>query len=207
MSAPSDNEWPERLTEDGAKLFLNGKLLVPENRFQALIAHCHNAQLMHPGHDKMQPDLERRFEFSPGYYTILSRYCNDCGVCRATKSRNHSTAGNPVFTAIPEAPMCSIARDVFAMPEVTVDGEKYDCIISAVDPHSGYIVAVPGKKSTKKDRKGKQGVSLQAKTVAKAMIRYWLTIFDVPAVILSTRQETSTLTMRVRRMTIPRSES
>ena len=56
-----------------------------------------------------------------------------------------------------------------------------------MDRHSGYIVAVPGKKSKKKDKKDKHGVGLQAKTVANAMIRHWLTIFDVPAVICSDR--------------------
>ena len=83
--------------------------------------------------------------------------------------------------------MRSVAMDVFAMPEVTVEGESYDCVILAVDRHSGYIVAVPGKKSKKKDKKDKHGVGLQAKTVANAMIRQWLTIFDVPAVICSDR--------------------
>ena len=68
------------------------------------------------------------------------------------------------------------------MPEVRVGGEKYDCIISAVDRHSGYILAVPGKKSKKKDKKAKHGVGLQAKTVVQAIIRQWLTILDVPAV-------------------------
>ena len=187
VSAPSDDEWPEGLTEDGDKLFLKDKLLVPENRVEELIDHWHNAQLMHPGRDKMQQDLEWRFKFPPGYYAILDRYCSDCAVCRATKSPNHSTAGNPVYTAIPEAPMRSVAMDVFAMPEVTVDGETYDCVILAVDRHSGYIVAVPGKKSKKKDKKDKHGVGLQAKTVANAMIRHWLKIFDVPAVICSDR--------------------
>ena len=187
VSAPSDDEWPEGLTEDGDKLFLKDKLLVPENRVEELIDHWHNAQLMHPGRDKMQQDLEWRFKFPPGYYAILDRYCSDCAVCRATKSPNHSTAGNPVYTAIPEAPMRSVAMDVFAMPEVTVEGETYDCVILAVDRHSGYIVAVPGKKSKKKDKKDKHGVGLQAKTVANAMIRLWLTIFDVPAVIGSDR--------------------
>ena len=142
---------------------------------------------MHPGRDKMQQDLEWRFKFPPGYYAILDKYCSDCAVCRATKSPNHSTAGNPVHTAIPEAPMGSVAMDVFAMPEVTVEGETYDCVILAVDRHSGYIVAVPGKKSKKKDKKDKHGVGLQAKTVANAMIRHWLTFFDVPAVICSDR--------------------
>ena len=79
------------------------------------------------------------------------------------KSPNHSTAGNPVYTAIPEAPMRSVAMDVFAMPEVTVEGETYDCVILAVDSHGGYIVAVPGKKSKKKDKKDKHGVGLQAR--------------------------------------------
>ena len=83
--------------------------------------------------------------------------------------------------------MRSAAMDVFAMPEVTVEGETYDCVILAVDRHSGYIVAVPGKKSKKKDKKDKHGVALQAKTVANAMIRHWLTIFDDPAVIYSDR--------------------
>ena len=187
VSAPSDDEWPEGLTEDGYKLFLKDKLLVPEKRMEELIDHWHNAQLMHPGRDKMQQDLEWRFKFPPGYYALLDKYCSDCAVCRATKSPNHSTAGNRVHTAIPEAPMRSVAMDVFAMPEVTVEGETYDCLILAVDRHTGYIVAVPGKKSKKKDKKDKHGVGLQAKTVANAMIRHWLTIFDVPAVMCSDR--------------------
>ena len=187
VSAPSDDEWPEGLTEDGDKLFLKDKLLVPENRVEELIDLWHNAQLMHPGQDKMQQDLEWRFKFPPGYYAILDRYCSDCAVCQATKSPSQSTVGNPVYTAIPEAPMRSVAMDVFAMPEVTVEGETYDCVILAVGRHSGYIVAVPGKKSKKKDKKDKHGVGLQAKTVANAMIRHWLTIFDVPAVICSDR--------------------
>ena len=187
VSALSDNEWPEGLTEDGDKLFPKDKLLVPENRMEELIDHWHNAQLMHPGRDKMQQDLEWRFKSPPGYYALLDKYCSDCAVCRATKSPNHSTAGNPVYTAIPEAPMRSVAMDVFAMPEVTVKGGTYDCIILAVDRHSGYIVPVPGKKSNKKDKKDKHGVGLQAKTVANAMIRHCLTIFDVPAVICSDR--------------------
>ena len=187
MSASSDDEWAQGLTADGDKLFLNDKLLVPKNRVEALIDHWRNAELMQPGRNKMQRDLEWRFEFPPGYYAILNRYCNDCAVCRATKSPNHSTAGNPVSTAIPEAPMRSIVMDVFATPEVTVEGGKYDCIISAVDRPSGYMVVVPGKKSRKKDKKDEHGVGLHAKTVAQAMIRHWLTIFDVHAVICSNR--------------------
>ena len=178
VSAPSDVDWPEELTEDGDKLFLKDKLLVPDNRVEDLIDHWHNAQFMHPGRDKLQKDFESRFLFPSGYYAVLNGYCKACAVCRATKDPNRSTAGNPVR---------SISMDVFAMPEVTVEGEVFVCVILAVDRHSGYIVAVPGKKSERKDKRDKHGVGLQAKTVAQAMIRHWLTVFDVPAVICSDR--------------------
>ena len=72
--------------------------------------------------------------------------------------------------------MSSIAMDVFAMPELTPQGGKYDCIISAVDLRSGYIVAVPGKKSKKEDTKDKHEEGVPANTVAQAMIRHWLTL-------------------------------
>ena len=42
-------------------------------------------------------------------------------------------------------------------------------------------MTVPGKEFKKKDKRDKQGVELQAKTVAQAMIGHWLTVFDVPS--------------------------
>ena len=39
VSAPRNDNWPEALTEDGDKLFLKDKLLVPENRVEDLIDH------------------------------------------------------------------------------------------------------------------------------------------------------------------------
>ena len=83
MSASLDDEWPKCLTEDEDKLFVNDKLLVPENRVEALIDHWHNTLLMHLHRDKMQRDLDGRLEYPPGYYTIVNGYCNDCAMCRA----------------------------------------------------------------------------------------------------------------------------
>ena len=118
---------------------------------------------------------------------MLNRYCKACAVYRATKHPNQSTAGNRMLTAIPERPMSLISMDVFAILEVTVESEVFYCAIPAVDRHSGYIVMVPRKKSKKKDKKDKHGVGPQAKTMAQAMIRHWLTVFDVPALICSDR--------------------
>ena len=100
-------------------------------------------------------------------------------------NQNHSEVGNLVCTPIPEALMRSIAMEVFAMPKVMIELKTYDGITSAVDRHSGYFVAVSGKKTKKKETKDKHRVDLIAKTVVQAMIRHWLTIFDVLAVICS----------------------
>ena len=129
VSAPSDNDWPEGLTEDGDKWFLNDKPWVPKNQVRDLSNHWHNAQLMHSGRDKLQKDLDSRFLFPPGYYAVLNRYCKVCAVCRATRHPNRSAAGNPVYTAIAESPMRSIPMDVFVVPEATVEGEVFDCVI------------------------------------------------------------------------------
>ena len=51
VNAPSDNGWPERLKEDGDKIFLKDKRLVSETWVEDLIDHWHNAQLMHPERD------------------------------------------------------------------------------------------------------------------------------------------------------------
>ena len=80
-----------------------------------------------------------------------------------------------------------ISMDLFAVPEVTVEGEVFDCVILAVDSHSGYIVAVPGEEFKKKDKRDRHGVGLQAETVAQAMIRHLLTVFDIRAMICSDR--------------------
>ena len=65
--------------------------------------------------------------------------------------------------------------------------EVFDCVICAVDSHSGYIVAVLGKTYKKKYERDKHGVGLQATTVVQAMSRHWMTVFDVPAVISTAR--------------------
>ena len=48
VSAQSEDDWLEGLTEDGDELFLKNKILVPEDRVEDLIDHWHNIQLMHP---------------------------------------------------------------------------------------------------------------------------------------------------------------
>ena len=122
-----------------------------------------------------------------GHIAVLIWYWKVCAVCRATKNPNRSTAGSPGYTAIPESSVQLLSMDVFPVPEVTVKSKFTDCVVLAVDCHTGYIVALPGTKTKKKDRRDKHGLELQAMTVAQAMIPHWLKVFDVAAVICSNR--------------------
>ena len=79
VTARSDDNWPEGLTEERKKLFLKDKLLVPRNRVEDGINHWHNAQLMHPGREKLQKDLESRFMVPQHFYAVLNQYCKACG--------------------------------------------------------------------------------------------------------------------------------
>ena len=109
MSAPSNDDPPEGLTEEGYKLFLKAKLLVAGNQVEDLIDNWHNAQLMHPERSKLQQELESSFLFPLGHYVVLNQYCKACAVCRATKHHNRLTAGNAVYKAIPESRMGSFS--------------------------------------------------------------------------------------------------
>ena len=88
--------------------------------------------------------------------------------------------------------MCWCARSACTLPllawvcGVGVFSGSFGVIL-AVDGHSRYIVAVPGQKLKKTDDRDKDRVGLQAKTVAQAILRHWLTVFDVPAVICRDR--------------------
>ena len=64
VSAPSDDDQLEGLTEDWGKLFLKDKRLVPEDRVEDWIYRWHNTQLIHPGPHKLH-------KFLLGYYTVI----------------------------------------------------------------------------------------------------------------------------------------
>ena len=103
-SAPSDEDWPEELTKDGNRLFLKDKLLGREKWMEDLIDDWHNAQLVHPGRDKLQEDLESRFLFPPGHYAVLKRYCKARAFCRATKIPHGQLLETPCTRPIRRVP-------------------------------------------------------------------------------------------------------
>ena len=174
ISSPDDDEeWPQRPSVEHEKMFLNGKLLVPESRAKGLLDEWHQ-ELMHPSAARQWKDMEPRFLFPHGARELLNKVKSHCQVCAACNPANYLLAGDQQWTPIPDRPMESVSMDVFSMAEVKVGKDTYDCVVIVVNRHSGYLVAVPAKKK-----------GLTAKEVAEKMIKHWLTIYDIPATICS----------------------
>ena len=77
-------------------------------------------------------------------------------------------------TFIPSKIMSSVPFDLFRMPEVTHEGERYDTMAVCVDRHSGWIVSIPCLNE-----------GLTAAKVAKEMLQYQWRPFGIPEVITS----------------------
>ena len=177
VTDPDDGQkWPTGLTEEDGKLYLNGKLLVPESRVLELCEAGHH-HMMHPGVRKQALDMQRRFEIDQiSLYNAIKKVRRGCLVCQACNPDNRNVKGEPQWTPVPDQPMESVAMDIFSMREVHIGKETFDSVVLCGDRHSGYVVAVPARKR-----------GLLAKEVAVMMIRHWLTVFDIPRTIRSDR--------------------
>src|SRR5574338_524054 len=100
--------------------------------------------------------------------TVLNK-CPTCQACVRAK-----TMREPInFTIIPITIMTSVALDLFHMPTVMFEGEKFDMMAVCIDRHSGWIIAVAC-----------QNKGLTGAKVAKAILQQWRP-FGIPSVITS----------------------
>ena len=177
VTDPDDGQkWPKELTEEDAKLYRNGKLLVPVSRVLELCEAWHH-HMMHPGVRKQALDMQRRFEIDQiSLYNAVKKVRKGCSVCQACNPDNPNVKGESHWTPVPDQPMESVAMNVFSMPEVHIGKETFDCVVLCVDRHSGYVVAVPARKK-----------GLLAKELAGMMIRHWLTVFGISRTTCSDR--------------------
>ena len=91
-----------------------------------------------------------------------------CEVCQACQ-RPSRHLGPIAHTPIPPRVMESVALDVFRMPTVIFEKEKFVTMVVCVDRHSGWIVAIPCL------NKGLTGAK-----VAKDMLKYFGDLLEFP---------------------------
>ena len=145
---------------------------VPKALRQSVLYSFHGLPaLAHLGLDKTYPLLSSRF-YWPGIKLSLKKWIKSCLVCARRKWSRPSRQG--MTCKMPQYPHCfhTVHYDLVGPLEETVNGNKY--LLTAVDPFSGYPIAVPIPNKT-------------AVTVAKALLEHVIWVHGLPEVMVSDR--------------------
>ena len=167
--------WPPEFKVIDNRLFLNNKECVPTALQHEVIRLGHEVK-GHHGFERTWELLSRQYEWADARVAQeCTRTINrECHTCQAN-DRPRNKYGPIAYTPIPPAIMEHVALDIFNMPEVRIEGKRYDCMVVCVCRHSGWIVAVPELLS-----------GLRGDLVAKAMVKNW-TVLGIPSKVTSDR--------------------
>ena len=137
----------------------------------------HHSQAGHPGGDRLWPQFGRFYIFPDDAVAkrFTDKVMSQCEVCQVSEPTRGPYKCHMEPTPIPPFIMDSVAVDLFAMPEVTHEGKKYDTMAVCVDRMSGWMVATPH-----------QSKGITGEKVARGMYNQW-EIFGIPSVVASDR--------------------
>ena len=159
VTSPTVEEWPRGIRIRDGKMYDDNLLCVPTDLMGPVI-RAHHGYAGHPGASRLWHQLGRWYRFA---HPRAAERCTQgiqraCEVCQACDPARAPYRCLLEATPVPPYLMDSVAVDLFAMPEVTHEGQVYDYMALCVDRQSGWIVATPHR------FKG-----LTAEKVAKAM--------------------------------------
>ncbi|EPS66700.1 hypothetical protein M569_08075, partial [Genlisea aurea] len=134
--------WPSGVQLLDQKLYLEGKLCVPENRVTAVLLAFH-VGVGHPGIHRLLAAAKNNFVFPPKAQVEkeISHLRKGCLVCQACETPNEMLARPIRMTPVVEGFFASVALDVFSLPLVEWQGEFYDSILLCVDRATNWILA------------------------------------------------------------------
>ena len=166
--------WPSGFQLNAGKLLLHQKIAVPTSLQQSLVWQYHNF-LGHVGFERLWGHMERRLTWADESNArklakLVSQQCETCQACQPPLTLKTRIKPTP----IPPHVMSHVAIDLFRMPPVEFEGQKFDTLIACVDRHSGWIVAIPT-----------QNLGLTGSKVAKLMLQHFWRPFGIPSVITS----------------------
>ena len=158
----SEFDWPEGFKVLKKKMYHLERLCVPTDRVVNLIT-AHHRWNAHQGEERLVPDLFLHYEFPEDIDVpeTVKEIKKSCLVCQACQAPTWPLKGPIDMTPIPPRVMTSVALDIFHMPEVTYEDERYNCFRLCVDRHSGWMVARP---TTEDGLTGKKAVQLMLNT-------------------------------------------
>ena len=135
--------WPSGIQVHDGRLYKDQKLLVPISLQKSFIKQ-HHEFLGHVGFERLWSHISHRFGWSNDIEAkkMAEKVMKECEACQACQPPLSLKARIRPFP-IPPFVMSHVAIDLFKLPPVEFEGEKFDTLIVCVDRHSGWIVAVP----------------------------------------------------------------
>ena len=166
--------WPVGFQVHGGKLYKDQKLVVPSELQQKMV-HEHHKFLGHCGFERMWNHMRHKFEWADvelakGFAQKVTARCETCQACLPPLTLKTRIKPTP----IPPQVMAHVAIDLFRLPSVEYEGQKFDTLVVCVDRHSGWVVAIPTLY-----------VGLTGVKVAKLMLQNFWRPFGIPSVITS----------------------
>lgn len=146
-------------------------LFVPPNLRLELIHACHASRFAgHGGADKTVTRLQQKY-YWPGMTSDASKFVQNCLTCQRCRSPRNSTLRAPLTPIpIPDAPNERVHVDLMGPLRTSSQGNKMVLVITDAFTKYTICVAIPNK---------------EAKTVAEAIFKHYITIFSVPRIIVS----------------------
>ena len=170
-----DGEWPANYQLREGRMFLEGKLCVPESLVADVLASLHE-NAGHLGAERLVIEAKRRLQFpkTVNLSQVAIRVKRLCLTCQECEPPNWSLSQPVRMAPIPNSVFSHICVDIFSMPAEVYQGEEFDCMVVWVDRLSGWILARPSQKR-----------GLTAEKTASIMIDAGWDIFGVPDSITS----------------------
>ncbi len=138
-----DAPWPKGMQLIHKKLYLEGRLCVPEDRVEAVLLAFH-VETGHPGVQRLVLASRSRFEFPGGTIApMVQSIRKGCLVCQACESPNLPQKRPLRMNPVVEGFWASICLDIFSLPTVEWQGESYDGLLLCVDRATNWITARP----------------------------------------------------------------
>ena len=170
-------DWPTNVLVWQHKIFVEGKLAVPE-RLSAWVVMAQHSRLGHCGKRRLMMELRRRYVFAPsfGVEAEVSRLKSECRICQLCDPENFTLEVPIQMTPIIDQFFGSVCLDIFQMPpeKIGESGEECDCFVLCVDRLTGWMIARPTQLS-----------GLTGEKAAKLLVDSCWGEIGVPAVITS----------------------
>ena len=136
--AQRSGRWPRGYRIAAGRMLKGGLWCVP-TALAGAVLRAHHAAAGHVGGQRLWKEALRHFHFADNEkaYTMAMRTQAQCSTCQACEHPHQPLRLKVTPTPIPPHVMTSVAIDLFVMPEVEDDGQKWNVFAACVDRHSG----------------------------------------------------------------------